>query len=182
MENARLMGYETDLDKKVPVSVRDWNAQKLALWRSRGFSEIVVREAEGILERCAHLEGCPGATDEKQPCLSPRFVKDKESGAEVRVDGCSDREQRASALVILNAARQMAPADARRPTDQPFIAPSREYYSEVLAALGATEIENKMLRKLLEDAGIEVPDIASNSNEGGASSNDDEPKKLEEPS
>ena len=79
-----------------------------------------------------------------------------------------------SALVILNAARQLAPANARKPA-QPFFAPSREYYSEVMAALGTSQIENEMLRGLLHEAGIPVPvpepePTSGNSNEGDAPS------------
>ena len=150
MDAAKLMGFETPDDKKVPVSVRDWNAQKLALWRSRGLAERAIHEALEILSRCKHRVDCPGAESETEPCFSSTYV------SEVLTEGCPDREQRMSALVILNAARQLAPKDARKPT-QPYFAPSREYYSDVMAALGATEIENEMLRGLLREAGIPVP-------------------------
>jgi len=178
MEAAKLMGYETPGDQKVPVSVRDWNAQKLALWHSRGLAEIAIREALGILSGCKHRDGCPGAESETEPCFSPTYSKAGEnSESEVLTEGCPDREQRISALVILNAARQLAPADARKPAE-PYFAPSREYYSDVMAALGATEIENEMLRALLRDAGIAVPEPmakSGNSNEGSAPS---EPAQL----
>jgi hypothetical protein len=179
MEAAKLMAYDIPGDQKVPVTVRDWNAQKLALWRSRGFSEIAVREALEIVERCKHKEGCPGAESETEPCIAPSYVKSDAS--EVLVEGCPDREQRMSALVLLNAARQLAPTDARRPADERFFAPSREYYSEVMAALGASQIENEMLRALLAEAGIAAPEpmaTSGNSNEGEPSS---EPPQLESP-
>ena len=173
MEAAKLMGFETPDDKKVPVSLRDWNAQKLALWHSRSLADLTIHEALEILNRCKHKDGCPGAKSETEPCFSPAYKKDDGSESEVLTEGCPDREQRMSVLVILNAARQLAPADARKPADQPYFAPSREYYSEVMATLGASQIENEMLRALLRDAGIAVPEpvaTSGNSNEGGAPS------------
>ncbi|KKM80151.1 hypothetical protein LCGC14_1342780 [marine sediment metagenome] len=157
MDAAKLMGFETPDDKKVPVSIRDWNAQKLALWRSRGLAEIATREALEILNRCKHRDGCPGVESDTEPCFAPAYKKDEDSVSEVLIEGCPDREQRMSALVILNAARQLAPADARKPA-QPYFAPSREYYSEVMAALGVSQIENEMLRALLCEADIQVPE------------------------
>ncbi|KKM61807.1 hypothetical protein LCGC14_1528050 [marine sediment metagenome] len=157
MDAAQLMGYETPDDKKVPVSVRDWNAQKLALWRSKSLAGLAIREALEILSRCKHRDGCPGVESETAPCFSSAYSKDDDSAIEVFIEGCPDREQRMSALVILNAARQLAPADARKPA-QPFFAPSREYYSEVMAALGTSQIENEMMRELLREAGIPVPE------------------------
>ena len=156
MEAAKLMGYETPDDKKVPVSVRDWNAQKLALWRSSGLAKIVIQEALWILSRCKHKDGCPGVDSETELCFSTTYKKDEGCDSEVLIEGCPDREQRMSALVILNAARQLTPDDARKPA-QPYFAPSREYYSEVMAALGASQIENEMLRALLREADIPVP-------------------------
>ena len=171
------MGFETPDDKKVPVSVRDWNAQKLALWRSRGLAGVAIHEALEILSRCEHRDGCPGAESETESCFSSAYSKDDDSASEVLIEGCPDREQRMSALVILSAARQLAPADARKPA-QPYFAPSREYYSEVMAALGASQIENEMLRALLREADIPVPQpepTSGNSNEGGVPS---EPAQL----
>ena len=173
MEASKLMGFETPGDEKVPVSVRDWNAQKLALWRSRGLADLTIREALGILNRCGHKDGCPGAESETEPCFSTTYKKDDGSESEVLIEGCPDREHRMSALVILNAARQLAPADARKPADQRYFAPSREYYSEVMAALGSSQIENEMLRGLLREADIPVPQpepTLRNSNEGSAPS------------
>jgi hypothetical protein len=71
------------------------------------------------------MEGCAGKTSETSPCLPD----------------CPDRELRASALVILNAARQFAPLDARRQADGPYYAPSRESFSETMAELGACQFE-----------------------------------------
>lgn len=182
MDAAKLMGFETPDDKKVSVSIRDWNAQKLALWRSRGVAELVIRESLEILSRCKHRDGCPGVESETEPCFSPAYVRrdnESDSESEVLTEGCPDREQRMSVLVILNAARQLAPADARKPV-QPYFAPSREYYSEVMAALGASQIENEMLRVLLREADIAVPEPTSgNSNEGSAPS---EPAQIALPS
>jgi hypothetical protein len=62
-----------------------------------------------------------------------------------------------STLVILNAARMFAPFDARRAASDPYFAPSREYFSEMIAELGATQIEIEVLRATLRDAGLEVP-------------------------
>jgi hypothetical protein len=169
MEAAKLMGFETPGDQKVPVTVRDWNAQKLALWRSRGLSEIAVREALDILSRCKHRPGCPGSDSETEPCVAPSYVKDGDSDSEVLGEGCPDREIRMSVLVILNAARQLAPEDARMPRE-PYFAPSREYYSEQMATLAATQIENEMLRAMLRDAGLTPPTVehtSGNNNEGG---------------
>ena len=178
MEAAKLMGFETPDDTKVLVSIRDWNAQKLALWRSKGLAEIAASEALTVVNRCEHLPKCPGIASETEPCLSPLYVRKDDESESVLTKGCPDREKRMSALVILNAARQLAPADARKPA-QPYFAPSREYYSEVMAALGVSQIENEMLRGLLRKEGIPIPEpTSSNSNEGGAPS---EPAQLAPP-
>lgn len=58
---------------------------------------------------------------------------------------CPDRELRMSALVILNAGRQCSPAHTHKP-DAPYFAPSREYFSEVLASLAAAQAENEAWR------------------------------------
>lgn len=126
----KMMGFDTPGDQRVPVPVRDWNAMRLALWRSKVSWDIVVQAAAELVERCAHMEGCPGKSVETEPCLQD----------------CPDRELRMSALVILNAARQFAPADARKPADAPYYAPSREYFSEVLAELVVAQTELEVLR------------------------------------
>lgn len=136
----KMMGYEIPGDEKVPVPVRDWNAQKLALWKSRELATIAAREAELILNLCRHERRCPGIMNETESCVAE----------------CPDRETRMSALVILNAARQLAPADARKPAE-PYYAPSREYFSEVMAALAAAQVENEVLREVMRQAGIAVP-------------------------
>lgn len=131
MDPQEMMGFKSPGDHKVPVSVRDWNALKLALWRSKVAWEIAAHEAEAILDRCIHAAGCAGKDVETEPCLRE----------------CQDRELRMSALVVLNASRQCSPANARRPTDgTAYFAPSREYFSEVLAELAATQIEIERLR------------------------------------
>jgi hypothetical protein len=130
MENDRLLGLVTPGDQKVNVSMRDWDGTRRALWRSKVSWEIALKEANGILERCAHMEGCEAETDETASCLRD----------------CPDRELRMSALVILNSARQLAPIDARRPADGPYFAPSRERFSEVIAELAACQAELQALR------------------------------------
>lgn len=123
MDNAKLMGFVTPGDQKVPVTVRVWDATRLALWRSKRSWEIAQKEATSILTRCAHMEGCEAKTIETASCLSD----------------CPDRELRMSALVILNAARQFSPLDARRLAEGPYFAPSREHFSEVIAELIACQ-------------------------------------------
>jgi hypothetical protein len=118
-------GYVTESDRKVPVSVRDWNAMKLAVWRSKVAWDIVVRESTELIARAAHMTGCPAVESETATCLSD----------------CPDRELRLSALVILNAARRFAPVDARKVADGPYVAPTREYFSEVLAELAACQAQ-----------------------------------------
>jgi hypothetical protein len=113
---------------------------KLAMWRSRFACEVAAREAAAIIGRCKHEKDCPGATIETEPCFA----------------NCVDREQRMSALVVLNAARMFAPVIAPRP-NQPYFAPSREYFSEVLAELGAAQVERDALREMLRSMGAEVP-------------------------
>jgi hypothetical protein len=134
------MGFATPSDQKIPVTVRDWNAMKLAVWRSQQGWEIVAREAAALVARCRHEEGCPGKEVESEPCVPDRFVDG------VVVEGCPDREQRMSALVILSAARMFAPVGARRPANDPYFAPSREYFSEVLSELAAAQVELAVLR------------------------------------
>jgi hypothetical protein len=129
MNNSKMMGFETPDDKKVPVLVRDWNGMKRALWRSRYAWELALKEATNLLHRCAHMEGCPATADDDVACLPD----------------CPDRELRMSALVILNAARQFAPLDARSVGQGPYFAPSREGYSETMAELAACQTEIEML-------------------------------------
>lgn len=125
----KMMGLEVPGDQKVPMPVRDWHAMKLALWRSKWAWGIAMREATRIVEQCAHVEGCPGVVEETAPCLGT----------------CRDREHRMSALVILNAGRQFSPPVAHKPEDA-YFAPSREYFSEVIAELMAARAELEALR------------------------------------
>ena len=125
-----LMGLVTPGDQKVMVHARHWDAQKRALWRSKYAWDIAMKEATNLLGRCAHMTGCEGTTVETAPCLLD----------------CPDRELRLAALVILNAARQFAPIDARAAANAPYYVPSREHFSEVLAELGACQAELIALR------------------------------------
>lgn len=124
----KLMGFETPGDQKVPVPARDWNAMKRAIWRSMDGWKRATLAAQEIVARCKHTPGCPGEKIETEPCLGT----------------CPDREQRMSALVILNAARAHSPVNARQPADGQYFAPSREYFSEVLATLAAAQTELDM--------------------------------------
>jgi hypothetical protein len=126
----KMLGWESPDDKQVPIKVGVWNAQKLGLWRSKVGWDIAVRQAEDIVQRCRHANKCPSKTIETEPCLP----------------GCPDREIRMSALVILNAARQFAPVDAKRLASMPYYAPSREQFSEVLSELAATQAELEAVR------------------------------------
>jgi len=159
MNPSQMLGTEIPGDQKVSVPSRDWSALKLALWRSRGAWEIVVHAATEILGNCRHLRGCPGLEDETEPCPGPTITFNEEGGNSAQVLGpaCADRELRMNALVILNAARQFAPAVARRPADGAYYAPSREHFSEVLAALAAAQVEIERLRAALRAAGVEPP-------------------------
>lgn len=140
---AHMMGLETPGDQKVPITVRDWDAIKRGLWRSKIALEIIERQAEVILGHCDHMALCPGAHDATEPCFA----------------GCVDREKRLSANVILNAARGLAPVDARKPADGPYFAPTRELYSETLSALAAAQAEIEILRAALQRAGVDPLDI-----------------------
>lgn len=168
MDQKKMQGFEVPGDQKVLIPVRDWNALRLALWRSKGSWENAEHEAIAILDRCTHLDGCPSVDDETQPCLPERWEKSSQGAAEsdeefaarpaVRIqEGCPDREIRMSALVILNNARMYAPVDARRAAADPYMAPSREYFSEIIADLGACQIEILALREALRAAGVEAP-------------------------
>jgi len=175
MDPKQLMGFETPGDQKVSVTVRDWEAMRRAIWRSAIAWEIVVHEADEILDRCKHVEGCPGIESETEACLQDKYGRPQTSHGKLRAfllvcwavlvalfvkrpvsdtapqviisHGCPDREIRMSALVILNAARQHSPTDATKPSDGPYFAPSREYFSEVLSSLHAAQVENQELRK-----------------------------------
>lgn len=168
MDPRKMMGFVSPGDQRVPIMVRDWSAMKLALWRSKTGWEIAAREAAAILDRCRHADGCPATEDETKPCLSDVYAKEAQLESEtddeyaqragVRTqEGCPDREQRMSALVVLNAARMFAPVDVRRPANEPYFAPSREYFSEVLSDLGAAQIELEVLREALRAAGVPIP-------------------------
>jgi hypothetical protein len=126
----KLMGLVNPGDEKTSVPARHWHGMKRALWRSRVAWEIALREATTLVEQCSHMEGCEGKGDETVACLSD----------------CPDRELRMSALVILNAARQFAPLDARKMSEEPYYAPSRELFSEVVAELSACQAELEVLR------------------------------------
>jgi hypothetical protein len=146
MQPRKMMGFEALGDQKIPVSVRDWNGMKLALWRSKVAWDIAERAASEILGCCEHEPGCAAQQDETEPCLSI----------------CIDRELRMSALVVLNAARMFAPIDARQPAAGPYMAPSREYFSEIVVELGAAQLELDVLREALRVAGIEPPSPPEN--------------------
>ena len=128
VDQQHMMGR--DPPKKVSIDERIWFATKLALWRSKVAWDIAVKEAAAIVARCRHANGCEGAAAETEPC---------------RAD-CPDREVRMSALVVLNAARQFAPASATRPANQPYSPPSREYFSDVIAELVACQGELEVVR------------------------------------
>lgn len=140
---AKMMGLDTPGDQKVPITVRDWDALRRALWRSKIVLEITERQALVILEQCSHMPLCPGKTSETEPCFA----------------GCVDREKRLSANVILNAARQLTAALVRKPADSTYFAPSREYFSETLSALAAAQVEIEMLRAALRREGVDPLDI-----------------------
>jgi hypothetical protein len=140
MDSKKLMGFENPGDKKVPVSVRDWNGMKLAAWRAFVGFRRTERAALAILDGCEHEEGCPGIESEAEPCFA----------------NCRDRERRMDALLILNSARMYSPLDARKPADDPYFAPSRELFSETLATLGATQLELDALRAVVRQAGLTV--------------------------
>ena len=141
MDSRKMMGLDSPGDQKVPVPIRNWNAMKLALWRSKVGWQIVARTAISLVSRAQHAEGCPGKDLETEPCLP----------------GCPDRELRMDALVILSAARMFAPVDAKKIANEPYFAPSREYFSELVAALAAEQAENAGLREALRRAGVEPP-------------------------
>lgn len=141
MDSAEMMGFKPPDDQRVTIPVRDWNALKLAIWRSKTALEIAGREAGAIVERCAHMEGCAGKEVETEACLRD----------------CPDRELRMSALVILSAARQLAHINARKPANAPYYAPSREYFSEVQATLAVAQVELDLLRETLRAAGVPLP-------------------------
>lgn len=153
MDPRKMMGFDTPSDQRVPVSVRDWTAMKFAAWKSRYALGIVAREAEAIIRRCRHEKDCPGETTETEPCFA----------------GCPDREQRMSALVVLNAARVFTPVNANQPKE-PYFAPSRERYSETLSQLGAVEVERDTMREVLRSMGVEPPTPPENA----------EPARLEQ--
>lgn len=146
MKPRRMMGFELPDDQRVSIPVRDWNAMRLALWRSKVAWDIAERAATEIVGRCRHAFGCIAEKIETEPCL-PK---------------CPDRELRMSALVILNAARMFAPIDARQPTGGVYMAPSREYFSEVIAELATTQIENDALREALSGIGATIPSPPEN--------------------
>lgn len=140
-QQRKMMGFETTGDQKVPVRVRDWTALKLALWRSKVAWDITERAAAAIVDRCEHAENCVALQIETEPC-SP---------------DCPDRETRMDALVVLNAARMFAPVNAVARANEPYMAPSREYFSEVIAELVTTQLENEALREALSAAGLDIP-------------------------
>jgi hypothetical protein len=125
MDTQKMMGPFPE--KKVTIDERWWSAAKLALWRSKVAWEIALKQAGELLARLEHGPDCDVGEDE--PC---------------RAD-CPARELRLSGLVILNAARQFAPLSAKKLADAPYIAPSREYFSEVIAELAACQAELEAL-------------------------------------
>jgi hypothetical protein len=128
----KMMGLDVPADQKVAIPARTWSAVKLAMWRSRTGWEIALRAAVDMVQRCAHTEGCPGEANETEPCLP----------------SCPDREQRMSALVVLNAARMFAPVEARKPAGEAYSAPSREFFSEIVGELLALQAELEALHTI----------------------------------
>lgn len=164
MDQRKMMGFDSPGDQKVPIRVGDWHAMKLALWRSKVAWGIVARAATSIVEGCRHADGCGGRDDETEPCTSdlyeavaPLVAAPQMAGPPVVASpvmlrqGCPDRELRMSALVILNAARQFAPIDARAPANAPYYAPSREYFSDVLADLAAAQLSLSALQTAVRE-------------------------------
>ena len=152
MNNREMMGFETPGDKKVPVTVRDWQAMRRAIWRSAKGWEIVANTAQAVIDGCDHAEGCPGLESDEAECLKDRYAASLDGPAVLVTAGCRDRELRASALVMLTAALQHAPRDVNKPTDE-YFAPSREYFSEILSSLHAAQLEIEDLRaRLTRDA------------------------------
>lgn len=153
-----MMGLVSPGDQKVSLPIRDWSVIKLALWRSKGAFEIAARAAVDIISRCRHVDGCPGKTFEDEPCVADQYAPHTDgTAAELVSSGCPDREQRMSALVVLNAARAFAPVNAVRPANEPYMAPSREYYSEILAELVTAHAEIDALREELLSRSIDRP-------------------------
>lgn len=159
MRNEKMMGFETPGDKKVQITVREWQAMQLATWRSRTAFEGIAQAALEIVSSCKHATGCPGANSLDEPCLADRYqVPDLKSDPSVAESvliskGCPDREMRMSALVILGQTQTMSPVDARKPAGEMYTAPSRERFSEVIADLGIAQIQLDMLRA----KGVEIP-------------------------
>lgn len=190
MDQRKMMGFDIPGDQRVAVPVRDWNAMKLALWRNKTAWEIVSREANSLLSGCRHVETCEGARDENRPCVSDLYEKasqgeqetDEEFAARpgVRIrEGCLDRELRMSALVILNAARAFTTIRTPRPANEPYFAPGREYFSEILSELGVAQVEIELLRAALRDAGLPIPQPPPVTPAVMASA--EKPPQLEEP-
>ena len=119
-----------DPEPRSTIDSRVWFGQKLALWRSKVGWDIAAKQAAEIVGRCSHMTGCPAESTETEPCLPD----------------CPDREIRMSALVVLNAARQFAPPSASKLANQPYTAPSREYFSDVVGELAACQAEIETLR------------------------------------
>jgi hypothetical protein len=119
-----------DPEPRTMVDNRVWFGQKIALWRCKVAWDIAAKQAAEIVARCSHMTGCPAVAVESEPCLTD----------------CPDREFRMSALVILNAARQFAPPSATKVAQQPYSAPTREYFSEIVAELAACQAELEKLR------------------------------------
>jgi hypothetical protein len=117
-------------EPRTAIDNRIWFGAKLALWRSKVGWEIATKQAAEIVARCRHAEACEGAENEQEPCLAE----------------CPDREIRMSALVVLNAARQFEPMTVSRLAQQPYTAPSREYFSAVVAELASCQAELETLR------------------------------------
>lgn len=184
-----MMGFVTDGDQKVSVTVRDWEALRRAVWRSSIAWEIVEKESCEILDRCKHIEGCPGLDSETEACIQDQYGRPQTSQGRLRAfllvcwavlvalfvkrptppvpqvivsHGCPDREIRMSALVVLSAARQHAPTDVSKPADGPYFAPSREYFSEVLSSLHAAQVENKRLQdELRPPQNVTIKELSS---------------------
>lgn len=117
-------------EPQTKIDNRVWFGMKLALWRGKVAGDIAVRQATEIASRCRHADGCAAIEDEFSTCLP----------------ACPDREIRLSALVVLNAGRQFAPVNASKLANQPYTAPSREYFSAVVAELAACQAELETLR------------------------------------
>jgi len=142
----QILGFQPE--SKVSIDARHWESLKRIVWRMKTSWGFVESECRDLIASCQHAEGCLGADDIREPCLS----------------SCPDRQTRLSALVIYANAREFISVNAPKPTSIEgggYIPPTREFFDLVLSELVVAHAELDDMKKLIQESGATLPPTVS---------------------